>query len=69
MDDLSESFRRVYTILNQNKDKIKYEHVNKVNGLLLRIGEISNFTDGHLVSFIWQNVEIRWILPLWWKII
>ena len=40
-----------------------------MNGLLLRIGEISNFTDDHLVSFIWQNVEIRWILPLWWKII
>lgn len=40
-----------------------------MNGLLLRIGEISNFTDGHLDSFIWQNVEIRWILPLWWKII
>lgn len=40
-----------------------------MNGSLLRIGEISNFTDDHLVSFIWQNVEIRWILPLWWKII
>lgn len=43
--------------------------INKVNGLPLRIGEIYNFTDGHLVSYIWQNVEIRWILPLWWKII
>ena len=40
-----------------------------MNGSLLQIGEIFNFIDDHLVLFIWQNVEIRWILPLWWKII